>query len=104
MKTISKTILATALIVMTSVTFAQTIEVGGDYKTDVNVKNVTSLALGEHARSDVNLAGIQVDGADVKIGGDYTSTVKADNVTALALGKNVSARINLGGIQQGVMP
>lgn len=104
MKVLSKSILATVLVVLSNAVMAQSIKVGGDFQTNITTKNVTSVALGKHARADVNLGGIQVDGSDVSIGGDYKSTVNAGNVTAVALGKNVSARVNLGGIQQGGMP
>lgn len=107
MKTITKTFVATVLLALTSTVFADdgtSIKVGRDYKVTAQTGNITSVALGEQARSDVNIGGMQLEGANVSIGRDYNVTAKTGDVTAVALGKNVSARVNVGGIQQGSRP
>lgn len=103
----TNTLIACVLFTLASTAFANdgtTITVGRDYKVTAQTGNITSVALGEHARSDVNIGGIQVENTNVSIGRDYNVAVKTGDVTAVALGKNVSARVNVGGIQQSTAP
>jgi hypothetical protein len=104
---IKRTLITTLLLTLSSAVFAAdgyTIKVGKDFDVSAETGAITSVALGEHARADVSVAGIQVDNANVDIGGSFTSKVKTGAITAVALGKNVSARVNVGGIQQGGQP
>ena len=103
----TKSIITIVLFAMSSSAFAMdgySIKVGRDYQVTANTGAVTSVAIGEHVRTDINAGGIQVETANVSIDRDYKVDVKTGAITSVGIGKNISARTNVGGIQQSRQP